>query len=212
MTCDTYKYMANQIQGPVVQSLLQGAWAGWSSEETYVEYLRNYALESKKISTSDLDSLGRIVAIPRPYAVSVGDDESFLYGTSNYEFPETWRRQHGFGAVGTTDYGGILSNSQSGGQSISTVNDYTYIRFMQDLLKLRKTYSLSDLSNVIYDVIAPVVVPGDPNNFYKLEYTNKGDIRVTIDTLFSRYSSYLQVALSDTYTASPQVTIVVGSV
>ena len=67
-------YLARKVNGPVAQSLLKGVFSFFQDAEDWLNYRSRISLASA--DTEDLNLIGKIIGVPRPYAII---DEETVY-------------------------------------------------------------------------------------------------------------------------------------
>lgn len=140
-------YMAKQINGPVVNSWLQAIWQVFNKDEDYLTYLANRQLAVGKLTTYDLNWLGKMLHCPRPYYVE-GSDLDLLYANADQSYVTQWLTQHGIQYVGTLNSGGQFYNPDRT-VTITAATDPIYIQFILNWTSLLKSKSLDALLTLI---------------------------------------------------------------
>lgn len=222
-------YKPAAFDGVRVRSLLYAMWSSWAYSEDMVAHMQEMQLDSNYMRRAELDALGNTLAIPRPYDTSQQQEGAFLFDTLTetdprepVERPEGYRKEHGFSSI-PSRLGGFLSDASSV-ESVRGVSNAIYVQYIKDMVQLRKARGLLSICQVVSDLIAAVIDLDDAistedianitNAYYKVEFksNNANDIRITIDSICSRFKSTLQAAFDQTFTECPRVEILVDNI
>lgn len=158
MAIEQSKYLPKQMNGPVVNSVMQALEERLSDAKTIEEYL--YGLSIQTAQETELENIGRIIGYPRPL-VPVGFDEDniFLFTQdieSDYDV--------GFSTVGS-EIGGRFASVQGSQTNYMDINLY---RQVLDKIAYIKRYGIT-----IYciDQIARLI-----DAEYEIEWIEDNDI------------------------------------
>lgn len=158
MAIEQSKYLPKQMNGPVVNSVMQAFEERLSDAKTIEEYL--YGLSIQTAQETELENIGRIIGYPRPLVPIGFDEENVFLFTADIQ--SDW--DTGFSTVGS-EVGGRLTSVQKSQSNYMNINLY---RQILDKIAYIKRYGIT-----IYciDQIARLI-----DAEYEIEWTEDNDI------------------------------------
>lgn len=141
MNCEYKNSMARQFNGPIIDSMLQGKHELFAESKPFLEHREGFSIASA--TTQELEWLGKLLNVPRPYAVVEG--ETVLASDDLYRLilanTSGLRKSHSLRDLGrllenVLSNGAYLLELQSNGDIKVTIDDSyeSYVPFFQQVL------------------------------------------------------------------------------
>ena len=209
MNYDYKTLIARQMNGPIVQSVMQADHELYRLNDLpeWFEHRRTLSLETA--TTEELDAIGAFLGIPRPYcttgAYAVPFKTRIIDGLlaivdANTPYIHVQERIEGVALV-LKEYQ-YTPNQEllalPGTVEISRyADDDTYRLYIQNMAGLRRSKSLMSLADMLYTF--------NDTGTFEMEFQENGDILLFLDEQYKEYEPFLQVALDLVYNALPHI-------
>lgn len=141
MNCDYKNSMARQFNGPIIDSMLQGKHELFAESKCFLDHREYFSIATA--TTQELEWLGKLLNVPRPYAVVEGetvlaDDDLYRLILAN---TSGLRKSHSLRDLGkllenVLSNGSYLLELQPNGDIKVTIDDSyeSYVPFFQQVL------------------------------------------------------------------------------
>lgn len=127
------KYLPKQMNGPVINSIMQAMEDQFDDTKTIEDYLYNLSIVTAQ--ETELENIGRIIGYPRPLVpVGFEAENVFLFTEQQEQDPDT-----GFSTVGS-EIGGRFASVRS---SVSNYMDINLYRQVLDKIAYIKRYGIT---------------------------------------------------------------------
>lgn len=198
------KWLAKQLKGAVSSSILYIIDKWYTQYNELLEYLRTRRLEYGRITTEDLDAIGKLVGITRPYAV-LGGEQSLLFSDKEAVPPASWSELHALSDIPYVQ-GGIFQANNDIGTNVP-VSNALYIRFIVNSMMMKQTFSLDSLCNLLDDLVGANAYEMSWLNPADEEAENIGDIYVILYDVYGSayFMTYLQEAADIIFNTAPRI-------
>ena len=188
------QYLAKQLSGPYAQGLANTVLAEFTLASGEVQYMHDLSIATAVSGV--LSQLGLLVGYPWPIVpAGLGNANIFAFSTiASSVYAPTYSTQHGFGTVGGTTGGKLLS-------AYAQVNNTIDINLYKTLLPLAAQVKRSGLTLNLVDEIAQVF------GYHTISFSAYYDIVVTFTPTLSAINIYILQQLFNVFAIEPQVVI-----
>lgn len=184
------KYLPKQMNGPVINSVMQGLEDRLKDSKAIEEYLYNLSINTAQ--ETELENIGRLVGYPRPLVpVGFEQDSVFLFT----QLPFYQQNDIGFSEVGG-EVGGRLTGQDA--SETNYMNLGLYRKFL-DKVAYIKRYGVTLYS---VDMIAKLI-----DDDYTIEYDENKDINLTFSNNIGFQNLWILSSLFLKLATSPQIIV-----